>query len=326
MSHDLYESITAKVIEMLEGGVAPWRSPILGQSKAGWPKNLTTGREYRGVNVFLLAFAAWTQGYSSSHWLTFRQAKERGGHVKKGEKSSMVVFWKQYATTDRETGEAINVPVLRHYLVFNAEQCEGIAIPDAPSFVPSSFEPVYEAERIVRTYQDAPVIEHGGSKAYYLPKPDRVHVPEPTRFETAEAYYATLFHELAHSTAHSSRLDRGIDRDPAPFGSPDYGKEELVAEMTAAFLCGRCGILPSTIESSAAYLDGWLRAIKSDKRLIVTAAGAAQRAADWIRGIRPGVTVDAGDHPSDQAAEEAPMQTAEPTTKDALGPTEAAAA
>jgi hypothetical protein len=158
MSHDLYESITAKVIEMLEGGVAPWRSPILGQSKAGWPKNLTTGREYRGVNVFLLAFTAWTQGYSSSHWLTFRQAKERGGHVKKGEKSSMVVFWKQYATTDRETGEAINVPVLRHYLVFNAEQCEGIAIPDAPSFVPSSFEPVYEAERIVRTYQDAPVI------------------------------------------------------------------------------------------------------------------------------------------------------------------------
>lgn len=283
-SLDLYQEVTDRIIEMLEQGVTPWRSPIMGRGSAGYPKNLTSGKPYRGVNVFLLAFTAWSQGYGSSCWLTFKQAKDKGGSVRKGEKSSLVVFWKQYETEDKDTGHPKIVPVLRYYRVFNAEQCEGIAIPDAVPFAPADFTPLASCEQIVSGYTDGPTIEHGGTRAFYRPESDTVRVPEPTRFSPAEEYYGTLFHELAHSTGHSSRLDRGLDTAPAPFGSPDYGKEELVAEMASAFLCAEAGIDPVTIENSAAYLQGWLTCLKQDKKLVMQAAGAGQKAADRIVG------------------------------------------
>jgi antirestriction protein ArdC len=286
MAMDIYADVTAKIVAMLEAGVVPWRSPILGQQKAGWPKNLESGKEYRGVNVFLLAFTGWAKGYESAHWLTFNQAKARGGSVKEGEKSSMVVFWKQFATTDKETGEAVTVPVLRYYNVFNVEQCDGVPVPDAPVVETRPFSPIETAEQIVSGYAGRPEIEHRGSRAYYTPKTDAVIIPQPERFASTEEYYGTLFHELAHSTGHSTRLDRGIDTTLAPFGSPDYGREELVAEMAASFLCGHAGIVPATVENSAAYIGGWIKTLKGDKRLAISAAGAAQRAADWIRGIR----------------------------------------
>jgi antirestriction protein ArdC len=286
-SFDLYQSVTDQIIAMLETGVVPWRSPILGRSKAGHPKNLNTGKQYRGVNVFLLAFTAFAKGYGSSYWLTFNQAKERGGNVRKGEKSSMVVFWKKYETTDRQTGEPTTVPVLRYFNVFNAEQVEGIEIPDAVKFEPIEFKSIETAEQIAAGYVAGPGIQHdGGQQAFYRPASDTVHLPERTRFASVEEYYSTLFHELSHSTGHSSRLDRKIDSNPKPFGSPDYGKEELVAEMSAAFLCSHAGIQPTVIENQAAYLAGWLKQLKSDKKLVVSAAGQAQRAADWIRGER----------------------------------------
>ena len=288
MAKDLYAEVTQRIVEMLEAGVVPWRCPILGKGTAGWPKSLVSGKKYRGVNVFLLALTAWSKGYSSSCWLTFNQARDRGGSVKKGEKSSLVVFWKWFDTKDQETGEAVRVPVLRHYNVFNAEQCNGIEVPDVPAFEPVAFTPIEQAERIVSGYEGGPKVEHGGSLACYLPLSDLVRVPEPERFISAEAYYSTLFHELAHSTGHSGRLNRGIDVDLAPFGSPDYGKEELVAEMAAAFLSGTCGIQPATIENSAAYVQGWIKTLKGDKRLAVHAAGAAQKAADGVQGVRPG--------------------------------------
>ncbi len=284
MAVDVYAEVTEKIVSMLEAGVVPWRSPILGQAKAGWPKNMESGKEYRGVNVFLLAFTAWAKGYGSAHWLTFNQAKAKGGSVKKGEKSSMIVFWKQYETKDEKTGEPVTVPVLRYYNVFNVEQCDGIPVPDAPAFEPSVLSPVEAAERIIAGYPAGPAIEHRGSSACYLPRQDAVHIPEPTRFASTTDYYATLFHELAHSTGHSTRLDRGLDTDLAPFGSPDYGREELVAEMGAAFLCGHAGITPATIGNNAAYIGGWIKTLKGDKRLAIAAAGAAQRAADWILG------------------------------------------
>lgn len=285
-SFDLYQSVTDQIVAMLETGVVPWRSPILGRSRAGHPKNLNTGKQYRGVNVFLLAFTAYAKGYGSSYWLTFNQAKERGGMIKKGEKSSMVVFWKQYETTDRATGEPTRVPVLRYYNVFNAEQVAGIEIPDAVKFEPLDFTPIEAAEAIATGYAGGPMIEHRGQQAFYQARTDTIRIPYAARFASPEEYYSTLFHEQSHSTGHSSRLDRKLDTDPKPFGSPDYGKEELVAEMSAAFLCGHAGIQPVVITNQAAYIGGWLKQLKSDKKLVVSAAGQAQRAADWIRGER----------------------------------------
>ncbi|MEI8194334.1 MAG: zincin-like metallopeptidase domain-containing protein, partial [Phycisphaerae bacterium] len=304
-SFDLYAEITQQIIAMLDKGVVPWRSPILGQGKAGFPKNLDSGKPYRGVNVFLLAFTAYLKGYGSSYWLTFNQAKASGGSVKKGEKSAMVVFWKQYEVEDRQTGMKKQVPVMRFYRVFNAEQCDGIKPRDAAVYVPTPFEAIAAAEALVKGYANGPAIEHGGQQAYYRPSSDTVKIPEPSRFSSNEEYYSTLLHELSHSTGIKSRLDRGLDTDPKPFGSPDYGKEELIAEMAASFLCGQAGITPAVIENQAAYLSGWLGRLKQDKKLIIQAAAAGQRAADWIRGQRgengiegqgtgPGITVPQG--------------------------------
>lgn len=283
---DLYATVTDQIVAMLEAGVVPWRSPILGQSKAGHPKNLNTGNGYRGVNVFLLAFSAYAKGYGSSYWLTFNQARERGGNVRKGEKASTVVFWKTYETEDRKTGDAKTVPVLRYYNVFNVDQCEGIPAPDAVAFQPLAFTPIEAAEVIAKGYAGGPPVEHAGQQAFYRPSADSVTMPEPARFASCEEYYSTLFHELSHSTGHSTRLDRKLDASPMAFGSSDYGREELVAEMSAAFLCGHAGIKPATIDNQAAYIGGWLKKLKEDKRLVMTAAGAAQRSADWIRGER----------------------------------------
>lgn len=285
---DIHEEVTQTIIDSLERGVVPWRSPILGRGKAGHPTNLESDRPYAGVNVFLLALAGWSAGYGSRYWLTFKQALARGGSVRKGERSTLVVFWKLYETKDRETGEASTVPVLKHYHVFNAEQCDGITTPETTDLIPTEFRPIDAAQAIANGYVGGPSVTHAGSRAFYRPSTDAVVLPEATRFTSGEEYYSTLFHELAHSTGHSSRLDRKLDTDLQPFGSPDYAKEELVAEMASAFLSAEAGIRPAVIENQAAYVAGWLKSLRDDKRLVVTAAGAAQRAADWIRGERRG--------------------------------------
>lgn len=279
---DLYATITQRMIDILEKGVVPWRSPII-RHDLGWPRNFNTERPYRGVNVFFLATTSHFMGYDSACWLTFRQAQAAGGCIRKGEKATMVVFFKPYEVTDRVSGEKKTVPLLRYFNVFNLSQCEGIAAPDAPPLNPVEFKPIEEAEKIVAGYADAPSIHHGGSRAFYRPTVDEVHLPSPDRFRSREEYYATLFHELAHSTGHSKRLDRGLDKELVPFGSPDYSKEELVAEMAAAFLCGHAGIQPIVIENQAAYLSGWLGKLKKDPKLLISAASAAQRADEWIR-------------------------------------------
>jgi antirestriction protein ArdC len=294
ITSSVYSRVTAAIIEALEHGVVPWRSPILASGGAGYPKNLISDKPYRGANVFLLAVTAFAKGYGSSYWLTYQQAKERGGQVKKGEKASLVIFWKPYQVTDKETGETKEVPLLRYYSVFNAEQCEGVQTPEVAQEPPSTFEKVQAAEAIVEDYEGKPGIEHRSSQAYYLPKTDTVSLPIPDRFVSPSAYYATLFHELGHSTGHSSRLDRGLDTNLAPFGSPDYSKEELVAEMTAAFLCAECGLEPAVLENSAAYISGWLGSLRKDHALVIAAGGQAQRAADWIRGTRSVAVVGSG--------------------------------
>jgi len=283
---DIYQEVTDRIITLLDQGTVPWKNPIKRGSGDGWPKNVVSGKNYRGINVFLLGMKAWESGYSSDYWTTFKQAQGQGGQVKKGEKSSLVIFWKQVAKEDGLTGEEVKIPVLRHYNVFNLEQCEGLTIPDVPQEDLSAkpFVPLDQAETIVNGYANAPKINHEGQRAYYRPLKDEVFIPEPIQFKDRESYYSTLLHELSHSTGHSKRLNRGLDTKLAPFGSPDYSKEELVAEMSAAFLCATCGISPPTIEQSASYIDHWRKALQGDKKLVVQAAGAAQKSADLILG------------------------------------------
>jgi antirestriction protein ArdC len=286
MPFDLYQEITDQIVAALDRGVVPWRNPIIGHGGGDYPKNLTSGKAYRGVNVFLLAVKAFAHGYTSNYWLTFKQAQEKGGSVRKGEKATMIVFWKQHRVMDAKTQEPKTIPLLRYYNVFNVAQCDGIQPPDAVTVQPIDFKPLVSAEQIVKGYADRPAIEHAGSRAFYRPSADTVTIPEPTRFTSGEEFYSVLFHELAHSTGHSKRLDRKLDTDMPMFGSQIYGREELVAEMASAFICGHAGIKPAVIDNQASYIGGWLKTIRSDKRLVIVAAGAGQRAANWIRGER----------------------------------------
>lgn len=315
---DIYQEVTDKIIGYLAQGTAPWRNPIKRGTGDGWPKNLDSGKRYRGINVFLLGLTAWERGYASDYWMTFKQAKEHGGQVRKGEKGTLVTFFKMYATKDKGTGEPIEIPMLKHFIGFNVEQIDGIEPPDAPKPEPDAkqFEPLQIAEQIIDGYKGKPAIKHdGGRRAFYRPSTDSVHMPLPERFDARETYYSTLFHELTHSTGHSDRLNRGLDTELAPFGSPDYSREELVAEMGAAFLCAASGISPPTIEQSASYLQSWINVLKGDKRLVVGAASAAQKAADLILGedFAEAVTRAApatSDNDRNQSVTEAPIKPA----------------
>ncbi|MEM6504054.1 MAG: ArdC-like ssDNA-binding domain-containing protein [Planctomycetota bacterium] len=284
MALDIYQHVTDRVIQALEHGTVPWRSPV--RTRGGrWPHNIVTNREYRGINTFLLALTAMAEGYRSGGWLTFRQAQARGAHVKKGEKSTLVIFWKPHQTNDKESGEDITVPVLRHYRVFNAEQCDRLAVEDGETGEEiAPFQRIKEAESICEGFVEGPEVVHGGVIPRYEARHDRVELPDPEAFVSAEEYYATRFHELGHATGHSTRLDRGVDTQPRAFGSAEYAKEELIAEMTAAMLCGVAGIDAATIDNAAAYVQSWLQRLRDDKQLVVTAAGKAQKAADYVLG------------------------------------------
>lgn len=321
---DIYQAVTDRILNLLDKGTVPWRRPINhqngsgGAGGAGYPANLASGKPYRGINVFLLACTAMMEGFTSSSWLTYKQAKERGGHVRRGEKSTPVVFWKRYKTTDKETGKEKTLPVLRLYNVFNASQCDGIEVPGEKETddESESFQPIDRAAQIIDGYEQSPKVIQGGIQACYRPIDDIIHMPDPGKFENPERYYATYFHELAHSTGHSSRLDRGLDKQLKPFGSADYSKEELVAEMGAAFLSAQAGISPETIDQSAAYIDGWRKKIKGDKKLVVQAAGAGQRAADLILGL---AWEDAIKRPANDPAQVTPdpaTETDQPETPD----------
>ena len=270
-----YEIVTEIIIKQLQSGVAPWRKPW----RTEIPANLVSKKEYRGINVFLLA----SQGYGSRYWLTYRQAQTVGGNVKKGEHGSKVVLWKidEYQKRNTTSGqlEDHKAILLRYYTVFNAEQCEGIELPDpAPPI-----HPIERCGSIVRSMPHPPAFVQEG-QACYRRSIDTVGMPALSAFHSAEEYYSTLFHELTHSTGHPTRLAREGILKHNPFGSEDYSKEELVAEMGAAMLCGVAGIESQTLGNSASYLQSWISRLKSDSRLVVSAAAQAQKAADYILG------------------------------------------
>lgn len=277
---DIYQLVTDKVIEQLEKGFIPWSFPV---SRKGAPKSMTTNKDYRGINFFLLLWSS----FDSRYWLTFNQAKKLGGNIRKGEKSSLVVYWHWRSEEQLEMLRAKTpnpAPCYPIYsIVFNAEQCEGISAPpdDTKTFEHS---PIEEVERIIQEMPNAPKIEHThNDQPGYSAVLDTVVIPVARRFEKAESFYCTLFHELAHATGHESRLNRQDSKKQRSFGSPDYSFEELVAEMTAAFLCAHCGI-ENQVEQSAAYIKGWLSVFRQDKKILLDAATSAQKAADYILG------------------------------------------
>lgn len=283
MKDAVYQVITDRVIALLQQGTVPWHKRWAGTDQE--PKNLASKKAYRGVNVFLLNAVS----YSSPYWLTFKQAQELGGNVRRGEKACPVVFWKWLdgEETDVTTGKGKQIPLLRYYSVFNVAQCEGIephvpAIPNAGR----STSVIEAAKAIVDGMPRRPEIRHGLDRAFYSPSTDSVGVPNQAAFDTDADYYSVLFHELTHSTGHESRLNRkgvaGSEGQWSSFGSMPYAKEELVAEMGAAFLCGQAGIVERTLDNSAAYVQSWLQRLKDDVRLVVIAAAQAQKAADFI--------------------------------------------
>ena len=278
---------TERILAQLEQGTVPWQRPWSGGEV---PRNLVSKKEYRGINVFLLGAA----GYESPWWLSFNQARDLGGSVRKGEKGTPVIFWKWMESgkdsSDPEEAEDLGgrgrraKPMLRYYTVFNLSQ---MVLPEKhlpPARPPLDFQSIEACERIGQEMPEAPVIQHVKARAYYSPLNDRINLPRPETFVSPEAYHSTLFHELVHSTGHEKRLNRPTLADLCPFGSTNYSKEELVAEMGATFLCAHAGIENRTIDNSASYIAGWLQRLRDDRRLVVLAAAQAQRAADFILG------------------------------------------
>lgn len=277
---DIYRRVTDTVLESLKKGVVPWRKPW--DTSALLPVNADSSRPYRGVNAFLLSLSP----YQDHRWLTFRQVQARGGAVRKGERATMVVFWKQWEPKADKEGKTKKVPLLRHYNVFNAEQCEGLDLPELyrPERL-GEHARIERAELLVRSMPDPPQIVQNGTAAWYRPSDDLVTVPPLDRFVSADAFYATLFHELGHATGHPDRLARSGVTGSVRFGSGEYGREELVAEMTSAFCCAVLSLDNSLLGSSASYIQGWLSALKADPKAVVVAAAQAQRAADYVRGV-----------------------------------------
>jgi len=273
-----YDRITERIIALLMQGTVPWHKPW--KATTSWPRNFISRKQYRGVNVFLLA----AMSSESPFWLTFRQARELGGSIRRGEKACPVVFWKPLKVEDEQTGKQRKIPLLRIYHVFNSSQCEGLKTIPAPDEMPVA---ATKPAEIVAQMPNRPLIKHGMTRAFYSPPDDTIGLPAPGRFDDEADYYATLFHELVHSTGHKSRLNRATVCGNTGFGSDPYSREELIAELGSAFLCGYAEIVDRTIDNSAAYLNGWLERLKSDRTLIVQAAAQAQRAADYIIGATP---------------------------------------
>jgi antirestriction protein ArdC len=250
-------------------------------------RNFISAKPYRGINPFLLTVSAMQHGFDCPFWATFKQIKALGGYVRKGSKSSLVVFFTPWEKEVVENGEKKKktLPVLRYYRVFNLEQADGIDMPDSEA-KQIEFEPIAQAEKLLDDMLEKPEVSHTGNRACYDRMSDKITLPNPDHFTSSESYYCTSFHEHIHSTGHASRLGRFTETDDLVFGNESYSKEELVAEMGAAFLCAESGI-EKTFDNSAAYIDGWLRVLKQPKnrKMVVTTASKAQAAADYMLGV-----------------------------------------
>ena len=291
MKADVYERVTAQVVAALEKGFRPWHQPWNAAHAAGRITRplRANGQAYRGINVLMLWGAAAERGYSAPIWMTFKQALELGGNVRKGETGNLVVYANTITRTeaDPKTGEEQerDIPFMKGYTVFNVEQVEKL-----PAHFYALAEPVTEkVERIEAAEaffaNTGAKVSNGGNRAFFSPSEDRIQMPPFEAFKEPEAYYATLAHETTHWTKTTARLDRDFGRKR--FGDSGYAMEELVAEMGAAFICADLGLSPEPREEHAAYLAHWLSVLKADKRAIFSAAAHAQRAADYLHNLQP---------------------------------------
>jgi antirestriction protein ArdC len=317
---EIAEQITDRLITELENGNAPWRKPwaasgVFHQNVRYF--NSAKPRPYRGVNMLLLAMAAMQKGYGSPYWLTYKQATELAtkawekagkpmktiqyekrdgtiedrevkdmGGVRKGEKSTSIVFWRTIKVDDRNNaGEKKVIPLARFFHVFNIEQCDGLGLPERES--EKSVDPIVEAEMIINGWTEAPPVIHGGDRAYYNPTADRIGLPNMADFDRMADYYYTFFHEGVHATGHKDRLSRPeVTKTDMTFGDNDYSREELVAEIGSAILGAHAGLTDErSIENQGAYLRHWADALKADRQMVMKAASDAHKAADSILGV-----------------------------------------
>lgn len=282
MLNKVHQIVTDQIIKQLEEGKIPWRKPWGGAENE--PKNLISKKEYSGINFFLLSML----NMDSPYFLTYKQAKLCGGTVKKGEKGFPIIFFKIQAKEKNLKGETTKegFAMMRYYTVFNLNQCENIddsKIPFIPVDQKLDFIPLNEAEKLIEGYKGRPPVEFKKNKACYFPTVDKINMPLKENFIGTEEFYSTLFHEMVHSTGHQKRLNRPEIVDLNYFGSTDYSKEELVAELGAAFLCSKAGI-DNTLQNSAAYIQSWLKCLKSKDNVkwIVEAGSKAQKAVNYI--------------------------------------------
>ena len=289
---DLYEVVTNKILDEIEktgklNWVKEWKTK---QGTNAFPMNGISKKRYEGINFFLLSM----HDYVSPYWLTYKQVEQLGGNVRKGEKSTMIVFWKvnEYTklNTTTQQDETKKVPLLRYYNVFNVEQCDNVIIKGdavtAPATEYSENEKIDIAQNIVDNYQTREAIRYNvkeSDRAYYQPSTDSITMPLLNQFNSSQSFYSTFFHEISHSTGHKNRLNRKEVVETSFFGSCDYGTEELTAELTSAFICAEIGISNENTErNSIAYLKNWKNAIKGDKKLFLMASQRASKSAKYI--------------------------------------------
>lgn len=280
--NQIYKIVTDKIIEKLEQETVPWQKTW----KTSLPKNFVSDVTYKGINQILLGM----QDFESNYWLSFKQVKDLSGWVKKGEQSSMVVFWKPIINNKHQELDESSADVhflLRYYNVFNLEQVE---LPDeikSKRISESVNTKIRSAEGIINNYPKPPsiIINNTIPNPRYLPRIDRVEIQSIANFQSSDSYYSSLFHELVHSTGHQERLARKGITDKIEFGSERYSKEELIAEIGASFLSSHSGI-KNTIENQSSYIKNWLQALQNDKRMVLIAASQAQKAVDWILNLK----------------------------------------
>ena len=276
MKKDIYEMVTDRIIEQLEKGYIPWQKPWTGVHDGAY--NRISNKPYSLLNQMLLS--------KTGEYASFKQWTELGGHIRKGEKAEIVTFWKiQQIEEENEDGEKIikQLPLLRYYNVFHISQVEGV---EPKSIDLNELQPIEEAERIKTKYmqrEHIKILEKVTDKAFYSPSLDYIQVPCKEQYQNIEEFYSTLFHEMTHSTGHKVRLDREDVKDCVYFGSENYSKEELCAELGSAFIINKLGIESSkSFNNSTAYIQSWLRVLKNDKKFIISASSRAEKAVKYI--------------------------------------------
>jgi antirestriction protein ArdC len=293
MSNKVYEIVTDKIIAALEKGVVPWKQPWKSCSS---PVNGFSGRAYRGINTLLLHTSALERGFSSNRWYTYSQVAKKSGKIlpQESKEYCVVVYWNWVEKKENEENEdqnkqrVVNYPLLRYYRVYNHEQT---TLPEEPQLPQKEGNQIRWSDvnlacsEMLVGYKDKPYIQQVESSAWYNPEKDLVNIPKKKLFSNPQSFFSVMAHELVHSTGHINRLGRQAVMETANFGSDDYGKEELAAEIGSCFLCSNADIGEMNLENSASYIQSWLEVLRNDKRMIVIAAAQAQKAADYILGI-----------------------------------------